>query len=103
MRLKEYGRNAKTRKVYIQQPGLLIVGVDASKAKKSTLSPVSSSRMLGAAGKPGLTDMPTHLKSHSDPGFGPRFCCGKRGLILSARVRRREHFVMRVSTFSQSV
>jgi transposase len=35
MRLKEYGRNAKTRKVYIQQPGLLIVGVDVSKAKHS--------------------------------------------------------------------
>jgi hypothetical protein len=35
MRLKEYGRNPKTRKVYIQQPGLLIVGVDVSKAKHS--------------------------------------------------------------------
>jgi transposase len=35
MRLNEYGRNPKTRKVYIQQPGLLLVGVDVSKAKHS--------------------------------------------------------------------
>jgi hypothetical protein len=35
MRLKEYGRNPKMRKVYIQQPGLLLVGVDVSKAKHS--------------------------------------------------------------------
>jgi transposase len=35
MRLKEYGRNPNKRKVYIQQPGLLLVGVDVSKAKHS--------------------------------------------------------------------
>jgi len=35
MRLKEYGRTPKTRKVSMQQPGLLIVGVDVSKAKHS--------------------------------------------------------------------
>jgi Transposase len=35
MRLKEYGRNPKMRKVYIQQPGLLLVGGDVSKAKPS--------------------------------------------------------------------
>jgi transposase len=35
MRLKEYGRNPKTRKEYVQQPGLLLVGVDVSQAKHS--------------------------------------------------------------------
>ncbi|MBU4185497.1 MAG: hypothetical protein KKI12_04600 [Proteobacteria bacterium] len=33
MRLKDYGRNQKKRKEYIQQNGLLLVGVDVSKAK----------------------------------------------------------------------
>ncbi len=33
MRLKDYARNHKKRKQYIQQPGLLMVGVDVSKAK----------------------------------------------------------------------
>jgi len=33
MRLKDYARNHKKRKDYVQQPGLLIVGVDVSKVK----------------------------------------------------------------------
>ena len=33
MRLTEYGRNPHTRKAYVQQPDLLMVGVDVSKAK----------------------------------------------------------------------
>ena len=33
MRLKDYGRNHKKRKEYIKQGGLLLVGVDVSKAK----------------------------------------------------------------------
>lgn len=33
MRLKDYGRNTKKRKEYIQQAGLLLIGVDVSKAK----------------------------------------------------------------------
>jgi hypothetical protein len=33
MRLKDYGRNAKKRKQYVQQPGLLLVGIDISMAK----------------------------------------------------------------------
>lgn len=33
MRLQEYGRNPHTRKAYVQQPDLLMVGVDVSKAK----------------------------------------------------------------------
>ncbi len=33
MRLEDYGRNQKERKEYIQQSGLLIAGVDVSKAK----------------------------------------------------------------------
>ncbi len=33
MRLKDYGRKQKKRKEYIQQPALLLVGVDVSKAK----------------------------------------------------------------------
>ena len=33
MKLKNYGRNHKKRKEYIQQSGLLLVGVDVSKAK----------------------------------------------------------------------
>jgi len=33
MRLKDYGRNQKKRKEYIHQSGLLLVGVDVSKAK----------------------------------------------------------------------
>ena len=33
MRLKNYGRNHKKRKEYIKQSGLLLVGVDVSKAK----------------------------------------------------------------------
>ncbi len=33
MRLKDYGRNHKKRKEYIHQSGLLLVGVDVSKAK----------------------------------------------------------------------
>jgi hypothetical protein len=32
MRLKNYGRNQKKRKEYIKQSGLLLVGVDVSKA-----------------------------------------------------------------------
>jgi transposase len=35
MRLKEYGRNPQKRKAYVQQPDLLLVGVDVSKAKHS--------------------------------------------------------------------
>lgn len=33
MRLKDYGRNPKKRKEYVQQPGLLLIGIDVSKAK----------------------------------------------------------------------
>ena len=33
MTLKNYGRNHKKRKEYIKQSGLLLVGVDVSKAK----------------------------------------------------------------------
>ena len=33
MRLQEYGRNPHTRKAYVQQPDLLMVGVEVSKAK----------------------------------------------------------------------
>jgi len=33
VRLKGYGRNHKKRKEYIKQSGLLITGVDVSKAK----------------------------------------------------------------------
>jgi len=33
MKLKNYGRNQKKRKEYIKQSGLLLVGVDVSKAK----------------------------------------------------------------------
>ena len=33
MRLKDYPRNHRERKDYVQQPGLLMVGVDVSKAK----------------------------------------------------------------------
>lgn len=33
MRLKDYGRNHQKRKLYVQQPDLLLVGVDVSKAK----------------------------------------------------------------------
>ncbi len=33
MRLKDYGRNQEKRKEYIKQSGLLLVGVDVSKAK----------------------------------------------------------------------
>ncbi|MBW2250149.1 MAG: hypothetical protein JRF60_05860 [Deltaproteobacteria bacterium] len=33
MRLKDYGRNQKKRKEYIHQSGLLLIGVDVSKAK----------------------------------------------------------------------
>ena len=33
MRLKDYDRNQKKRKEYIRQSGLLLTGVDVSKAK----------------------------------------------------------------------
>ena len=33
MRLKDYGRNRKERKEYIHQSGLLITGMDVSKAR----------------------------------------------------------------------
>ena len=33
IRLKDYGRNYKKRKEYIHQSGLLLAGVDVSKAK----------------------------------------------------------------------
>ena len=33
IRLKDYGRNQKKRKEYIHQSGLLLAGVDVSKAK----------------------------------------------------------------------
>jgi hypothetical protein len=33
IRLKDYGRNRKKRKEYIHQSGLLLGGVDVSKAK----------------------------------------------------------------------
>ena len=33
MRLKDYGRSPEKRKEFLQQPGLLIVGIDVSKAK----------------------------------------------------------------------
>ncbi len=32
MRLKNYGRNFKLREVYVQTPGLLMVGVDIGKS-----------------------------------------------------------------------
>ena len=34
MRLKDYGRNQKERKEYIHQSGLLLSGVDVSKASR---------------------------------------------------------------------
>jgi hypothetical protein len=33
MRLKDYGRNPQKRNVYVQQSGLLLIGVDIIKAK----------------------------------------------------------------------
>ena len=33
MRLKDYGRNQKKRKEFIQQDRLLLIGVDVSKAR----------------------------------------------------------------------
>ena len=33
MRLKDYGRNHKKRKEYVDQPGLLLIGIDISKEK----------------------------------------------------------------------
>ena len=33
MRLKDYARNHRKRKEYVHQPGLLLIGVDVSKAK----------------------------------------------------------------------
>jgi hypothetical protein len=33
MRLKDYARNPEKRKVYVQQPGLLLIGVDIIKTK----------------------------------------------------------------------
>jgi hypothetical protein len=33
MRLQEYARDPKRRKVYVQQPHLLLVGVDVNTAK----------------------------------------------------------------------
>lgn len=33
MRIKDYGRNPQKRKEYVRQPGLLIIGIDVSKAK----------------------------------------------------------------------
>lgn len=33
MKLKNYARNHKKRKGYVQQPGLLMVGADVSKVK----------------------------------------------------------------------
>ncbi len=35
MRFKDYARNRKKRKEYVQQPGLLMIGVDVSKAKNN--------------------------------------------------------------------
>jgi hypothetical protein len=47
VRLKDYGRNHKKRKEYIHQSGLLLAGVDVSKAKHDacigTFNGVSSS------------------------------------------------------------
>ena len=37
MKLKNYGRNHKKRKEYIHQSGLLLAGVDVSKAKQLTM------------------------------------------------------------------
>ena len=33
MRLKDYGRNPQKHKEYVQQTGLLLIGIDVSKAK----------------------------------------------------------------------
>jgi len=33
MRLKDYGRNPKKRKAFIQQPAQLLIGIHISKAK----------------------------------------------------------------------
>ncbi len=37
MRLKEYGRSPEKRKEFLQHPGLLIVGIDVSKARHTAL------------------------------------------------------------------
>ena len=34
MRLKDYARNYKKRKDYVQQPGLLMMGVDVSRVEQ---------------------------------------------------------------------
>ncbi|NVM25075.1 MAG: hypothetical protein HWN70_04035 [Desulfobacterales bacterium] len=34
MRLKDYDRKQRKRKEYIQQPGLLMIGLDVSKTKR---------------------------------------------------------------------
>ncbi len=48
IRLKDYGRNQKKRKEHIHQSGLLLAGVDVSKANRNagigTLEGVRSSR-----------------------------------------------------------
>ena len=43
MRLKDYARNHKKRKEYVQHPGLLLVGVDVSeeKVRKKGSDPLS--------------------------------------------------------------
>jgi transposase len=68
MRLKEYGRNPNKRKVYIQQPGLLLVGVDVSKAKHSacigTQTDVSCRKLDFTHTREGFTLFEQTLRNH---------------------------------------
>jgi hypothetical protein len=47
MRLKDYGRSHKKRKEYVDQLGLLLIGVDISKAKHDACTCLSGGRQVG--------------------------------------------------------
>ena len=76
MRLKDYGRNPEKRKVYVQQKGLMMVGVDISKNEHDACI--------------GTIDTPLQRKlifSHSREGF-QLFEKTIRKWMFKARYRR---------------
>jgi transposase len=68
MSLKEYARNPQQRKAYVQQPGLLLVGVDVSQAKHNacigTQASITCRKLVFTHSREGFQRFEQTLRDH---------------------------------------
>ena len=66
MRLKDYGRNQQKRKQFVNQPDLLLVGVDVSKSKHDACFAHSHHSVTFSNTREGFTRFEAALRTHME-------------------------------------